>query len=68
MPGERQAKIASYGAAPAELEAALRDLPRAAWQFRPAPDQWTIHEIAVHLADSEANSYVRRAGRRFDGL
>ncbi len=58
-PGERQAKIASYGAAPAELEAALRDLPRAAWQFRPAPEQWTIHEIAVHLADSEANSYVR---------
>lgn len=58
-PGGRQAKIASYGAAPDELEAALQALPRAAWQFRPTPDQWTIHEIAVHLADSEANSYVR---------
>lgn len=56
---ERRAKIDSYGAAPAELEAALRALPRAAWQFRPAPDLWTIHEIAVHVADSEANSYVR---------
>jgi hypothetical protein len=29
------------------------------WQFRPAPDRWTIHEIVVHIADSEANSYVR---------
>ena len=29
------------------------------WQFRPAPDRWTIHEILVHIADSEANSYIR---------
>jgi hypothetical protein len=41
------------------LEAALRALPRALWTYRPAPDQWTVHEIAVHLADSEANSFVR---------
>jgi len=29
------------------------------WQYRPAPDRWTIHEIVVHIADSEANSYIR---------
>jgi hypothetical protein len=29
------------------------------WQFKPAPDRWSIHEIIVHLADSEANSFVR---------
>ena len=29
------------------------------WQFRAAPNDWTIHEILVHITDSEANSYVR---------
>lgn len=56
---ERQARIESYGRAAAELDAALNELPRAMWAYRPAPDQWTVHEIAVHLVDSEANSYVR---------
>ncbi|MGQ0603567.1 MAG: DinB family protein [Anaerolineales bacterium] len=59
----RQSKIESYGRAHAELVAALKDFPRAMWGYRPAPDAWTIHEIVVHIADSEANSYVR--GRRF---
>lgn len=56
---ERQAKIASYGSAYAELEDGLQAFPRAMWHFRPTPDAWSIHEIIVHLADSEANSYVR---------
>ena len=29
------------------------------WQYRAAPDGWTIHEIIVHITDSEANSYAR---------
>lgn len=29
------------------------------WQWKPAPDKWSIHEILIHIADSEANSYVR---------
>jgi hypothetical protein len=55
----RQQKIESYGAAHAALTAALDRFPQAMWQFRPAPDRWTIHEIVVHITDSEANSYVR---------
>lgn len=55
----RQTLIDSYGQAPAELAAALAALPRAMWQYRPAPDQWTIHETIVHITDSEVNSYVR---------
>ena len=58
-PEQRQQKIESYGAAHAALVAALQRFPEAMWQFRPAPDRWTIHEIVVHIADSEANSYVR---------
>jgi hypothetical protein len=56
---DRRARIESYGRAADELEAALRELPRAAWTWRPAAGLWTVHEIVVHLADSEANSYVR---------
>ncbi len=56
---ERSLKIESYGAAYEKLLAALPQFPRAMWQYRAAPDGWTIHEIIVHIADSEANSYAR---------
>jgi hypothetical protein len=29
------------------------------WTYRPDEQDWTIHEILVHIADSEANSYIR---------
>lgn len=56
---ERVRKIEQYGQAHALLVEALKRFPREMWQYRPAPDRWTIHEIVVHIADSEANSYVR---------
>ena len=59
---ERQEQIESYGRAYDRLVAALRGFPRQMWAYRPEPDDWTIHEIVVHIADSEVNSYVR--GRR----
>jgi hypothetical protein len=55
----RAKKIESYGAANEALVNAVKRLPREMWQFRPSPDQWTIHEIIIHIADSEANSYAR---------
>ena len=58
-PDERRQQIALYGDAYRILAAALDGFPRTMWQFRPAPDRWTIHEIVVHIADSEANSYIR---------
>src|SRR5689334_25186847 len=58
-PDERRQQIALYGDASRLLTAALEGFPRAMWQFRPAADRWTIHEIVVHIADSEANSYIR---------
>jgi hypothetical protein len=56
---ERQAKIEAYGQAGEKLEAALKNFLPAAWHFRPTPDEWTIHEVIIHITDSEANSYVR---------
>lgn len=58
-PNERQEKIAQYGEAYNVLVEALAQFPREMWQYRPAPEDWTIHEIVIHITDSEANSYVR---------
>ena len=58
-PEERSAQLKSYASAYEQLAAAVAQFPRAMWQFRPAPERWTIHEIIVHITDSEANSYVR---------
>jgi len=55
----RAHKIASYGNAHAILVDALQQFPQAVWRFKPAPDQWSIHEIVLHMSDSEANSYIR---------
>jgi hypothetical protein len=54
----RQQKIESYGRAHDQLTAALQGFPREMWTFKPS-DGWSIHEIVVHIADSEANSYAR---------
>ncbi len=56
---ERLQKIESYGAAYDKLITALSQFPRTMRQYRATPDSWTIHEIIVHIADSEVNSYVR---------
>ena len=37
----------------------VAETPREMWQFRPAPGAWSVHEIIVHLADSELNAYAR---------
>lgn len=55
----RREKIESYGRAWSRLEAALKEFPPAMWTYRPDEQDWTIHEILVHIADSEANSYIR---------
>lgn len=56
---ERQEKIALYGKASDLLIEALERFPREMWQYKPAEGEWSIHEIVVHITDSEANSYVR---------
>lgn len=59
MSDDRQSKIKTYGAAYEELTAALQRYPREMWQYRSPVEAWTIHEIVVHIADSEANSFIR---------
>lgn len=59
MTEARIQKIESYGQAYSQLVQALKKFPQEMWQFKPTPELWSIHEIVIHIADSEANSYVR---------
>jgi len=52
-------KIEQYGGGFDLLTAALAGVPKEAWFFRPAPDDWSIHEIIVHMADSESMAALR---------
>jgi hypothetical protein len=59
MRDERRQKLESFGRGPALLSATLHKLPKKMWLYRPSPDRWSIHEIILHLADSEASGYVQ---------
>jgi hypothetical protein len=52
-------KIEQYGRGFDLLAAALAEIPREAWSHRPAPDEWSVHEIIVHMADSESMAALR---------
>ena len=56
---ERKEKLEIYARAGDEVAETLKGFPKAMWTFKPGPDRWSIHEVLVHLADSEANAYVR---------
>ena len=55
----RNQRIESYGNAHETLVLGLARFPRAMWHFKASPQHWSIHEIVIHITDSEANSYVR---------
>lgn len=56
---ERSAMIDRYAAGPGLIRDALAKVPPNALQWRPGPGRWTVHEIVVHCADSEANGALR---------
>ncbi len=58
-PAQRNSLIESYGNAYNLLTEALKEFPKQMWKWKPAPEKWSIHEIIIHITDSEANSYVR---------
>jgi len=52
-------KIEAYGGGFVQLTATLAEIPREARSYRPAPDEWSVQEIIVHMADSESMSALR---------
>jgi uncharacterized damage-inducible protein DinB len=51
--------IEAYAAGPAKLRAAVAGLTREELTARPGPGAWSILEVVVHLADSDAISIDR---------
>jgi hypothetical protein len=56
---DRERLIRQYADGPARLEGALATVPAAARRWRPAPGEWSTHEVACHCADSETNAAAR---------
>ena len=58
-PTERTKLIQQYADGPRRLRAALATVPTEALQWRPAPGEWSAHEVVVHCSDSETHSASR---------
>lgn len=56
---ERNEKIELYGKGYDLLLETLKDIPREMWKFKPEPKEWSVHEVIIHLADSESNAALR---------
>lgn len=56
---ERVRLIQQYADGPARLESALAKVPAEVLQWRPAPREWSAHEVVCHCADSETNGAAR---------
>jgi hypothetical protein len=63
MPVPTPEQIDNYGMAPSSIMAALEGLTEAQIQLTPAEDEWSIHEIVIHLADSEVVGYLQQIER-----
>jgi hypothetical protein len=56
---ERNKLIEEYGNGYELLTAALTEVPREIWEFKPASHEWSLHELIVHMADSESIGAIR---------
>jgi hypothetical protein len=56
---ERAALIDRYAAGPRLLRDAWARVPASARQWRPAPGEWSAHEVVCHCADSETHAASR---------
>jgi hypothetical protein len=56
---ERERLIAVYAGGAARLRAAFEAVPEAARKWRPSDDEFSVHEVICHCADSETNAHSR---------
>jgi hypothetical protein len=56
---ERERLMRQYAEGPARLRQALARVPQEVLKWRPAPGEWSVHEIVCHCADSETNAAAR---------
>lgn len=54
-----EALIEEYGRGYAMLREAIEGLSEEELRYKPAPDKWSIHQILIHVTDSEISSTSR---------
>lgn len=55
----RTRRVALFAAGVKRVEKTLSKFPRKMWAFTATPKNWAITQVLWHLADQEANLYVR---------
>ncbi len=58
-PEKRAQLISQYQRGPDEFEAALAEIPEESLDWKPGSEDWSVHEIVCHCADSETSGYTR---------
>lgn len=56
---KRDRKLSVFVHGGDRISKTLHQFPRSMWMFKPSKEKWCIGEILWHLADQEANLYVR---------
>jgi hypothetical protein len=56
---EREKLIQQYAEGPRRLREALSRVPAEAVKWRPAPGEWSAHEVICHCADAETAAATR---------
>jgi len=56
---EKDELIKKYRKSIKALKKALAKIPHKAWDFQPAPAEWSINQIILHLLDTELVSFTR---------
>jgi hypothetical protein len=56
---ERIGRIEEYGRGYELLTSALAQIPPEAREYKPSAEDWSVHEIIVHMADSESMAALR---------
>ncbi len=56
---ERNEKIELYGHGYDQLKATLAEVSKEVMKFKPSATDWSVHEIIIHIADSESNAALR---------
>jgi hypothetical protein len=55
----RAHKLKTFSSGAERIGEALYKFPREMWKFKPSKEKWCIGEVLWHLADQEANLYIR---------
>jgi uncharacterized damage-inducible protein DinB len=55
----REEITASFASGYKRFKLTVKEVPPEAFHFKPSPEAWSIHQIVIHVADSEVSGYDR---------